>query len=257
MKHPRSRHLGETKMKFDDSKALILLASVILGFLLGSQQNLVRVRPKAIVTLQEYQRATASIRKLTDEIYSLTEQKRTLEQKISEYKSSDMNTDNAVDKLGEELNRYEFLAGMTSVKGPGVLVTVSDSLRADNNIETREVPTDWLVVHDADIRDLVWELKNAGADAISVNGQRVISSTEFSCAGPVIYINNKRCFPPFEIRAIGDQDNLDYALENSDLFNSFINERELQASYIKDNEVVIPGYKGSTVRNNTSLAENK
>ena len=71
------------------------------------------------------------------------------------------------------------MLGLTDVKGPGVIINVSDSkLDTGNSLLSSE-----LLVHDKDILGIVNELKNAGAEAISINGQRVVSTTAIICGG--------------------------------------------------------------------------
>ena len=67
------------------------------------------------------------------------------------------------------------------------------------------------MIHDEDILRIVNELRAAGAEAVSINGQRLIATSEIRCAGPTLSVNNVRSAPPYEIIAIGDIK----ALENS------------------------------------------
>jgi IMP dehydrogenase/GMP reductase len=64
------------------------------------------------------------------------------------------------------------------------------------------------LIHDADLREIVSELWNAGAQAISINDQRIVSSTCIMCAGNIISINNEKVNSPFVIKAIGNQESL-------------------------------------------------
>ncbi len=70
-----------------------------------------------------------------------------------------------------------------------------------------------ILIHDEDLLKLVNELKAAGAEAITVNEQRVVASTEIRCAGPTISVNNNRISPPYVIQAIGDPAGLESALK--------------------------------------------
>src|SRR5262249_31305150 len=59
-----------------------------------------------------------------------------------------------------------------------------------------------------DIANVVNELKAAGAEAIAVNGQRVVGSTAIRCVGPVVHVNDVPAAPPYVVLAIGDQNAL-------------------------------------------------
>lgn len=56
------------------------------------------------------------------------------------------------------------------------------------------------MVHDVDLREIVNELANAGAQAIEVNGQRIVSSSCVTCAGNVISINGREYHRTFTIK---------------------------------------------------------
>ena len=103
------------------------------------------------------------------------------------------------------LERAEILAGLVKVKGQGVVITLADS--TDTNI-----PVEAGLVHDTDLMAIVNELRAAGAEAISVNGQRIISTTAIRCVGPTIQINEVKVASPFHIKAIGDAKYLESAL---------------------------------------------
>ena len=65
------------------------------------------------------------------------------------------------------------------------------------------VDPNWLIVHDIDLMKIVNELKNAGAEAISINGQRIVTTSAIECDGNVIIVNGEKIAAPFEIKAIG------------------------------------------------------
>ena len=105
--------------------------------------------------------------------------------------------------LAKQLAQAQFLAGLTDVKGPGVLVTMDDSkLPYPKDMPPGLTPQN--IIHDNDIGQVVNELKAAGAEAISVNDQRLVAVSPVRCAGPTIFINNTPQTPPYVIKAIGD-----------------------------------------------------
>lgn len=109
-------------------------------------------------------------------------------------------------RLTEELVDNRILAGVTELVGTGVRVTLVDSAKKPtfvaDNIEQRNL------VHDFQISAIVNELKAADAEAISVNGQRIISRSAVRCVGPIVHINHVAASPPFVIEAIGDANTL-------------------------------------------------
>ena len=97
------------------------------------------------------------------------------------------------------------------------LENLKGKLTEKNDIaeEKKKVGNDALqiIVHDTDILEIVNVLRNAGAEAISINDQRVIATTPISCIGTVIKINDEKIGGPYVIRAIGHSDYLKTALE--------------------------------------------
>lgn len=114
---------------------------------------------------------------------------------------SDYDTDSQ--EKSNKLKENDKLLGLTDVNGEGIVLTAKDGqvTKATDSI------SDYLV-HDADLRGIVSELCNAGAEAISINDQRIISSTCIVCAGNVISINGEKVTSPFVIKAIGNQERL-------------------------------------------------
>lgn len=102
-----------------------------------------------------------------------------------------------------KLSENNILLGLTDVQGPGVIVTLKDSEIATNkNIGINEDIKNYLV-HDANLREVVRNLKKSGAEAISINDQRIIGSTAIICSGNVIRVNDEKVGSPFIIKAIG------------------------------------------------------
>ncbi len=114
---------------------------------------------------------------------------------------------------GDTLNQAQFLAGLTPVQGPGVVVTLRDSKKPfpySAGMPAGMAPPN--IIHDSDINQVVNELKAAGAEAIAVNNQRLVATSAVRCAGPTVYVNNTAQAPPFVIQAIGDPKTLAEAL---------------------------------------------
>ncbi|MEW5865369.1 MAG: DUF881 domain-containing protein [Bacillota bacterium] len=147
----------------------------------------------------------------------------------------------AAEAVRLELEKARMGAGLVAVEGPGVTVVLDDSKRQAEPGESPEV----FLVHDEDILKIVNELFAAGAEAISINGQRVIATTEVRCAGPVISVNNVRIGPPYEITAIGDPTTLDNALRMRDGILDTLRTWGIEAKVQKVTTVRVPAYKGS------------
>ena len=131
-------------------------------------------------------------------------------------------------------------AGLTALTGQGVIVRLDDSTV---KAKAGENPNLYLI-HDDDLLKVINELRAAGAEAISVNGQRLLGTSEIRCAGPTLSVNNVRSAPPFEVRAIGDADSLEQALKMRGGVAETLKVWGIQLEIQKTSDVYIPPYKG-------------
>lgn len=141
------------------------------------------------------------------------------------------------DNLKVQLDDARLKAGLTDVKGQGVIVKLVD---APQNNKNNDNPSAF-IIHDRDIVEVLNELKKAGAQALSVNGQRIIATSEQVCTGPTIRINKNRYSMPYEIKAIGDPDNMARMLENSEIV-LLLREYEIKVEISKVKDLTIPKY---------------
>ena len=106
-------------------------------------------------------------------------------------------------ELQNELRVLNALIGTIDVSGEGVVITLADNSNVTNQtIGIFDNISNYLI-HDTDLIMLVNELKNAGAEAISINDERIINTTAITCDGTVVLVNGNKLSSPFTIKAIG------------------------------------------------------
>lgn len=132
-------------------------------------------------------------------------------------------------------------ACLTPLVGPGVIVRLDDSSR---KARAGEDPNLYLI-HDDDLLKVINELRAAGAEALSINGQRLTGTSEIRCAGPTLSVNNVRSAPPFEVRAIGDTAALVQALKMRGGVADTLKVWGIELDIREAQDVEIPAYKGS------------
>jgi uncharacterized protein YlxW (UPF0749 family) len=130
-----------------------------------------------------------------------------------------------------------------ALQGPGIELTVADSVTPLSQGENPNIA----IVHNEDLLKLVNELRASGAEAIAINDQRLVETTEISCAGPTILVNKTRLVPPFVIRAIGDPETMEAALRLRGGVVEYLQFYRIQVSINKKNEVIVPVYHGAPV----------
>lgn len=131
---------------------------------------------------------------------------------IAKYEIEIEDTGSIKSILEKELNNAKVITGFEDVSGDGVIVTISDSEREMQDWEYANN----FVIHDRDVTMVINDLKIAGAEAISINGERLTTFSEIKCSGPTITINESTYGQPFVIKAIGDKKFLKSAMEGSD-----------------------------------------
>lgn len=130
------------------------------------------------------------------------------------------------------------LAGNVDVEGPGIVVALADG----ESKEPKDYPM--LLVHDDDILRMVNELKAAGAEAISVNGERLISNSEIRCMGTTVLINGNSYSSPFEVKAIGNTANMTEWLKLKNGYTEQLKAIGLGITVEQSESLTIPKYKG-------------
>ena len=113
----------------------------------------------------------------------------------------------------EQQAQTEFAAGVVAVQGPGLTVQLSDASAASGHA-FNSAPDD-LLVHQQDVQAVVDALWAGGAEAMSIQDQRVTATTAVRCVGNVLLLQGHTYSPPYVIKAIGDQRSLSKALSDS------------------------------------------
>ena len=154
--------------------------------------------------------STSAQNDLRDEVLKMEEKyKRTSERLEIKEKELDLliddisNTDENTLQHRKKLENLENLLGYNELKGPGIIITIEDADVSSNVLNLSD-----FLVHDKDLLQIVNALINAGAEAIDINGQRIVTTTPITCIGNVIKINDEKVGTPYVISAIGSVEKL-------------------------------------------------
>jgi uncharacterized protein YlxW (UPF0749 family) len=159
--------------------------------------------------------------------------------------------DARVSNLQRQVDELRGPAGFDTVHGPAITVVLSDAPKDEINraVEKGEVSADELVVHQQDIQAVVNALWSGGAEAMTLQKQRVISTTGIKCVGNTVVLHGVPYAPPYEITAIGDLGALQTALDSSDYvqgYRTYVKSHHLGYKVTTDADVTMPGYAGSS-----------
>lgn len=152
-----------------------------------------------------------------------------------------------VDALQAELDRLRDPAGLTEVSGDALTITLSDSPDDVRQSSTRN--PNLYVVHQQDIQAVVNALWTGGAEAVMIQGQRIVATTGIKCEGNAILLQGIPYPQPYEITAVGDVDDLRDAVDADDevsLYRRQAGDPEIAIGWGIDEEddVVAPAYRG-------------
>ena len=189
----------------------------------------------------------ATIARLEGEQAELKARIADLRRQIGELQSANAQGASALKEVNGRIERARIASGMTTLEGPGIIATLSDS--TDATVPPNEDPANY-IIHDYDLRDVLNALWAAGAEAISLNGERLVSTSSLYCVGTTILCNATRLSPPYEVRAIGDAEALEAAVRNAPQMEK-LNQRamiyDLPITVERSDKVEVPAYNGSVV----------
>lgn len=164
-----------------------------------------------------------------------------IEARMNDIEKNKANEDFFLKGIVTDLEKYKMSSGVVDVKGPGVIINIDDPLPAEGFVEQGSVIMDNYEL----LLRLVNKLKDAGAEAISINEQRIVATTEISLAGSNVNINGVPTAPPYAVKAIGNPDTIEsaitikygivYEMRNKEQYG-------LRVDIKKKNEITVPRY---------------
>ncbi len=216
--------------------ALVLLAAVLV----------VAARSEPPVTTARTGRRVELVELIRAEQIRTTELERRVAELAFEVQGHNKRSAAGAERLKTVQRRIERVlapAGMTRVRGPGLVATLSDS-----TLETS--PTgdlNDLVIHEQDLQAVINALWSGGAEATSVNGQRILATTAIRCVGNTLLLHGGVYSPPYVVRAVGDPVALADALDRDpvvDRFRAAAQAYKLGFTVTPDDALGLPAYDG-------------
>ena len=181
-------------------RSLAVIACALMGFVVVLA---VRSRPASPQTRlpRQYQLA-ALIDRQRNTTADLQRQVKDLRKQVDELRAASNGNRQSSEALEQQVAMMGTAAGLDAMKGPGLKVTLDDSTldkAPSGNVND-------LVIHSQDVQAAVNALWSSGAEAIGINGQRVVSTSAVLCVGNTLLLNGSVYSPPYEITALGASD---------------------------------------------------
>ncbi len=180
----------------------VAMALAAVGFVAAAQWNSSAERTAFTTSAQEV--LANQVSQLEAEQQVLQQRLTTVNAQIETFQASAPGSEAELAELNARIAAARAAAGLSAVRGPGVQIEIADSLR---QVPPGDSPANYLVLV-ADLRAIVVSLWASGAEAVSINGERIVSTTSIRAVGNPVLVNDSYLQPPFVIQAIGDQERL-------------------------------------------------
>jgi len=144
----------------------------------------------------------------TEKYNQLNERYQEIYAKIEEYKNERVSDEKTAELLQTELQQLNEALGKTNVEGEGIVIQITDK---EGEMLSEDVPVEEILAEDLVL--VVNELFAAGAEAVSINGYRIISTSSIvDISKDIMKVNGERLVSPYIINAIGNPDYLKSAV---------------------------------------------
>ena len=156
---------------------------------------------------------------------------------VEEYQTNSATNDSLIASMKSQIDTLGLLAGTTDVQGEGIIITLYDGNTSDS------------LVHDSDLLTVINELRVAGAEAICVNENRIITTSAIRCVGSVVQVNYQKVAAPFVIKAIGNAQYLESAMTIKNGVVDVLNGYGLKVTLTRESNIEIHKYQGALTFN--------
>jgi uncharacterized protein YlxW (UPF0749 family) len=220
--------------------ASVSLATFLVAGLAATQFRSQPLPPSNRVAREQALRQ--SVNQLEDQNHVLKARVQGLQADVKAGEDESARRSTAAQEVKAQLDEQKTFAGLTALHGPGLTVLLHDG--TDPNSPSDQ-SLGW-TIHYQDLQDIVNLLWASGAEAIAVNGQRIVPSTAFHYAGVNILVNNaSRLSPPYTVIALGDPPALANGVGNPDQLAELKSRNRIYGlgfSWLRSTRLSVPVY---------------
>ena len=166
------------------------------------------------------------------------------EKKLEEARLKSTQNDETAIQKKKKKKKDNIILGLTDVTGKGIVLTLKDNNSVSRSTISPIDNIELYLVHASDIVSVLNDLKNAGAEAISINGQRIVETTAVYCAGNVLKVNEEKISSPIEIKAIGEPELLYGSMNIPGGYLELMKETGIDVTIKKSDNIKIEKYDG-------------
>lgn len=223
--------------KYNKGLVEITIICFIIGLMLITQYRSVS-QLGGFVSTTRAQELAGELTELKKEKSGLINKIAQLEKEIKEFEDQVVQDNKIVENLRTNTEKAQMIAGLLDVKGPGIVISLDYTpLEGETGFDPFLIYPEYLLL-------LLNELNSSGAEAISINEQRIISTSEIRLAGNHIVINGEKFSRPFVFKVIGDGQTLQSAIQLRGGIVDLLNSNYIQVTIKKEEEITIAKYSG-------------
>lgn len=163
--------------------------------------------------------------------------------KLNEYREKQESGEESEKLIAKELQETIMYLGKTDVQGEGIEIVINDIEEQINEDEYINP------ISAEDLLIIVDYLKLAGAEAISINGERIINTTDIVDIYNIIFVNQQRILAPYTIKAIGNSASLESTLLGNGGYIEELKNIGFDAYILRSNNITIPKYSKEIKQN--------
>ncbi len=222
----------------------LALAGLVLGLALVVRWKEAPAPPTEATGSRE--RAAQAVTQLEQEQEQLKARVAELRETLAAAQRTASQDTDQLASISAELEAERRAAGLVALRGPGVIVQLDDSKSVPVGVVGKEAED--YIIHEYQLRDVANVLWAAGAEAVAINGERLVGTTSVYCVASTIMVNDTRLSPPYEIRAIGDRAQLQALLDDPNILADLRRRAKafgLQFKISWSNEIEIPAFSGT------------
>ena len=180
----------------------LLVPALLFGFLVAAQWQTQLERSQLAVRYNAP--LTEAARTLQSEQSTLKVQLAELRKQLDTFQANASTQTGATRELQARIDDLKARAGLTAASGDGVVIQLDDAKQSSATAKD----LDKSICHGTDLTDIVNTAWRGGAQAVAINDERIVGTSSVYCVGSTVMVNGTLMSPPFQIVAIGKQDQL-------------------------------------------------
>lgn len=232
-------------MRSNEANIFVFISSLIIGVLISTSISIPKKGENSsksvFLSAQQYEDAYNYKNKLRSEILDYIREYNDFSTKLKKYTQDDTDQLQVKNNINEELEQDEMILGKKDVEGQGIAIDINDGVTNDS---MSSFQYQMRIVHNTDIMQVINDLRNSGAEAISINGNRIIDRSEIYCSGPFLRVNGTKIAAPFIIYAIGNKGVLHSYMMSNENYLKIMMTRKIYVKLSEIDKVRISAYSG-------------